>query len=136
MLGSSGLRQIFAEFKAVVGSLIDQGKRVTIILSNPTSPVFEPGSIVASRLSPRVEFGVNHSISAQAFAEFTAPINKILRQIAVETGAQIIDPLPYLTINGICPATVDGVPIYKDDNHLRSNYVRRHMIFIDSLYVE
>ena len=136
MLGSSGLEQIFAEFKALVGGLIHQGKRVTIILSNPTSPVFEPGSIVANRLSPRVEFGVNYSISAQAFDEFTAPISKLLRQIAVETGAQIIDPLPYLSVKGMCPATVNGVPIYKDDNHLRSSYVRRHMIFIDSLYVE
>lgn len=86
--------------------------------------------------SPRVGFGVNYSISAQAFDEFTAPISKLLRQIAVETGAQIIDPLPYLSVKGMCPATVNGVPIYKDDNHLRSGYVRRHMIFIDSLYVE
>lgn len=133
--GGSGLAKIFLEFKQTVQVLIKSGKKVTIILSNPTSPIYEPGSMVLSRLDSKIEFGAEPFILKQDYVEFVSPITNMLRQVARETGAEIIDPVEYLCGTEKCLATLNGYPIYKDDNHLRSCYVREQASFLDDLYV-
>lgn len=133
--GESGLDKIFFEFKQTVQALINSGKKVTIILSNPTSPIYEPGSMVLSRLSSKIEFGAEPFVLKRDYVEFVSPITKMLRQVARETGAEIIDPVEFLCGTEKCLATLDGYPIYKDDNHLRSCYVREQASFLDDLYV-
>lgn len=45
------------------------------------------------------------------------------------------DPVDHLCGEDKCSATMDGLPIYMDGNHLRSSYVRDHANFLDDLYV-
>lgn len=134
--GEPGLDRIFAEFKQTIETLISSGKKVTIILSNPTGPAYEPGKMVLSRLSSKVELGTELFIMRQEYVEFVSPIIDRLRQIAKETGAEIIDPVEHLCGAEKCIATLDGYPIYMDGNHLRSSYVREHADFLDGLYVQ
>ena len=133
-IDGSGLKKIFAEYKTTIQMLIKSGKKVTIILSNPTSPVYEPGSFVSSRLSAKVKFGEDPFILRRDYVAFVAPISDMLRRVAEETGAEIIDPVQYLCGEEKCYVTANGSPIYKDDNHLRSSYVREHLTFLDGLY--
>lgn len=135
-IDGAGFKKIFAEFKTTIEMLIKSGKKVTIILSNPTSPVYEPGSFVSSRLSVRVKFGEDPFILKRDYVAFVAPIGDMLRRLAEETGAEIIDPVQYLCSEEKCYVTASGSPIYKDDNHLRASYVREHATFLDSLYVK
>ena len=55
-----------------------------------------------------------------------------LAQTAAEAGARLINPLDFLCTDGWCPAAAgDGVPIYKDHQHLQPAYVRAHVTFLD-----
>ena len=134
--GEPGLDNIFAEFRQTIESLIRSGKKVTIILSNPTGRVYEPGKMVLSRLAVKVEFGTETFVMRKDFVKFVSPIMDRLRQIARETGAQVIDPVEHLCGEEKCLATLNGLPIYMDGNHLRSSYVREHADFLDRLYAQ
>ncbi len=134
-IDGSGLKKIFAEYQAAIEILISSGKKVTIILSNPTSPLYEPGSFVSSRLTSNVKFNNDPFILRRDYVSFVAPLHDRLRKIAQETGAGIIDPIQYLCGEEKCYVTANGSPIYKDDNHLRSSYVRENAEFLDGLYL-
>jgi hypothetical protein len=55
-----------------------------------------------------------------------------LRRIAARTGAVVIDPVEHLCDSVQCRVVdVEGRPIYKDDNHLRSSFVRDRATFMD-----
>jgi hypothetical protein len=57
-----------------------------------------------------------------------------MREIALNNGAQVIDPIPTLCPGGQCiRALPDSTPIYHDDNHLRASYVREHATWMDVL---
>jgi hypothetical protein len=134
-IDESGLKKIFVEYQAIIERLISSGKKVTIILSNPTSPLYEPGSFVSSRLTNNVKFGDYPYILKRDYVSFVAPLHDRLRKIAQETGAGIIDPIEYLCGEEKCYVTANGSPIYKDDNHLRSSYVRENIEFLDDLHL-
>jgi hypothetical protein len=134
--GEPGLDKIFAEFRQTIEALMRSGKKVTIILSNPTGRVYEPGKMVLSRFASKVEFGTAFFVMKNDYVEFVAPIMDRLRQIARETGAEVIDPVEHLCGEEKCLATLNGLPIYMDGNHLRSSYVREHANFLDRLYAQ
>ncbi|MEW6165091.1 MAG: acyltransferase family protein [Pseudomonadota bacterium] len=133
--GEPRLERIFDEFRQAIATLIGAGKRVTIILSNPTGPAYEPGKMIVSRMSLKVEFGTEFFVPKKEFVAFVSPVMDRLRRIARETGAEIVDPVDYLCSEEKCLATKDGLPIYMDGNHLRASYVRDHADFLDGLYV-
>ncbi len=134
--GEPRMERIFDEFKQAIEALLGAGKRVTIILSNPTGQAYEPGKMIVSRLSFRVEFGTEFFVPKNKFVKFVSPVMDRLRRIAYETGAEIIDPVAYLCGDEKCLATMDGLPIYMDGNHMRSSYVRNHAVFLDGLYMQ
>jgi hypothetical protein len=60
-----------------------------------------------------------------------------LKAIAARTGAQLIDPVPALCDRERCPlTTADGLPIFRDSNHLNPNFVRDHVRYLDDIFVE
>jgi hypothetical protein len=55
-----------------------------------------------------------------------------LHEIAQHTGASVIDPVTHLCSASECGTnTPEGMPIYLDDDHLRSGYVRKGATFMD-----
>jgi len=42
---------------------------------------------------------------------------KMQDQAAKRCGARILDPLPYLCDSSYCYGTIDGIPLYYDDDH-------------------
>jgi len=55
-----------------------------------------------------------------------------MRQIAIRSGAIVIDPIPTLCQGDQCTrADADATPIYKDAGHLRAEYVRKFATYID-----
>ncbi len=122
--------QEFDEFGSSIRSLRSQGKRVFIILSNPTSIVFDPKKMVSHFT------GAFHARDLEISELRTSRlILDRLKAVGVQCGAIVIDPVPYLCNATTCKTTSEqGLPLYKDDNHLRSSYVADHATFIDEIY--
>lgn len=134
---SEKVDNVFEEFKRNISQLILQGKKVTIILSNPTGPAYEPGRMIGSRIPLFMDVLKNdHFIYKGDFIAFVSPVMNKLRLIASQTGAEIVDPVDFLCGVEKCYSTLAGDPIYMDGNHLRSTYVRDHANFLDGLYVK
>ena len=65
------------------------------------------------------------------------PLTSKLRQIADDTGAEIIDPLTFLCRNDRCPVlTQDGTPLYRDGAHLRPFAVKARASFLDNILID
>ncbi|MFZ1903979.1 MAG: acyltransferase family protein [Steroidobacteraceae bacterium] len=141
-LDSHDTRVAFAEFEQLVAGLVASGRRVFIVLSNPTSPEFDPRWLVPDRVrfSPRapLRFGADpRSVDVTAFEAFVAPLMNRLRDIAARSGAQVLDPRSTLCADMRCPAVgTDGMPLYIDSNHLRAAYARERAGFLDRTVLE
>jgi peptidoglycan/LPS O-acetylase OafA/YrhL len=136
-LDSADTRAAFEQFRTIVASLVSGGRRVFIVLSNPTSQVFVPVFPTEVRLSlhPPLRFAANGPrVDARPFESFVAPLTDRLRNIAAQTGAIVVDPRITLCDGLICPSTgLDGLPLYVDSNHLRSSFARQRASFVDEM---
>jgi peptidoglycan/LPS O-acetylase OafA/YrhL len=134
--GGDGVERSFASLETFLKSLKLAGKKVYLVLNIPVGEGFEPKSMISgSRLGtltvPRVDPRVTLTASQKH-------IHDRLQQIAVASGAIVIDPMSTLCdADGACLRTdAQGVPIYKDATHLRSSYVKRFASFIDPAIVQ
>jgi peptidoglycan/LPS O-acetylase OafA/YrhL len=142
-LDSHGTQVAFAQFERLLDRLVAHGRRVFIVLSNPTSPQFEPSALVSPtvRLSwryPRTGFAAGaRQVDAAAFESYVAPLLQRFAQIAARTGAHLLDPRSTLCAGMLCPAVdTDGTPLYLDSNHVRASYARERASFLDATVLE
>jgi len=70
--------------------------------------------------------------AAQAFRKSYGTLIDDLAAITSANGAETIDPLPFLSPNGICISADDNGPIRSDGCHLRCNFVRDHVTYLDA----
>jgi peptidoglycan/LPS O-acetylase OafA/YrhL len=139
-LDSAGAQIVFAQFRNAIAKLVSSGRRVFIILSNPTSPLFDPASMLPpeARLSLHIPASLSlaggRRVDAGPYESFAAPLMDRLRNIAAQTGARAVDPRATLCTGVVCAATGDdGLPLYVDSNHLRARYTREQASFIDEM---
>jgi peptidoglycan/LPS O-acetylase OafA/YrhL len=136
-LESPATQLALQRFEAEIAQLVLSGRRVFIVLSNPTSPRFDPVALIPLpvRLSlrpPRSLAVGGERIDATRFEAYVGPLMNRLREIAARTGAQVIDPRSTLCDGMMCPATAaDGTPLFIDSNHLRAAFAREHATFLD-----
>jgi hypothetical protein len=134
-LDSLGTQIALEQFRDVIAKLVASGRRVYIILSNPTSPQFEPYFPLQLRMSrdlPGLALGPGALIDAAPFESYVAPLMNRLREIARQGGAKVLDPRSTLCDDMICPASdPSGLPRYIDSSHLRGFAAREHASFID-----
>ncbi len=137
-LDSPGTQAAFERFQRAISRLVSSGRRVFIVLSNPTSPLFVPVFPPEIRLTlhPPGSLGSDSGsrIDAGPFESFAAPVMNRLRTIAAQTGAKLIDPRLTLCDGMICPATDSkGMPLYLDSNHLNGSNARERASFVDEM---
>lgn len=129
--------RLFLEFGQQIGELRRRGKRVVLVLSNPSSRAFSPTFMLPDRVDPSRVIKRVPYISRSEFAEVTKPVDKRLRAVAAATGAIVVDPMDYFCDASVCPTmTADGHPIYSDSNHIRPFYVEEKALFIDRILVD
>jgi len=140
-LDSPDMQIAFDEFARQLSRLVASGRRVFIVLSNQTSPRFDPLTMIPARvrLALRVapQFAIDpssRSVAVQPYASFALPVVRKLRAIAAATGAEIVDPSDTLC-NPLTCATIstDGTPLYSDSNHLRPFFARERAAFLDPM---
>lgn len=109
---------------------ISGSKKVYLLLDNPMSEDFNPGSFfTGNRLGSIQIKDVTRNI---AIDEAQLQLREKLIALANRAGAEIIDPTTKLCKGNICSRlTKDGKPIYKDNDHLRPFYVRENSDYID-----
>jgi peptidoglycan/LPS O-acetylase OafA/YrhL len=136
-LDSPDTRAAFEQFRRTVATLVSGGRRVFIVLSNPTSRLFVPVFPTEVRLSlhpPRRLAANGPRVDARPFESFVAPLTDRLRNIAAQTGAIVVDPRVTLCDGLICSSTgLDGLPLYVDSNHLRGSFARERASFLDEM---
>jgi peptidoglycan/LPS O-acetylase OafA/YrhL len=134
--GGDGVERSFNSLEVFLKSLRAAGKKTYLVLNIPVGEGFEPKSMISgSRLgtltAPRVDPRVALTASQKR-------IHDRLQQIAVASGAIVIDPMATLcNVQGQCLRTdAEGIPIYKDATHLRAAYVKRFVSFLDPVFLE
>jgi hypothetical protein len=140
-LNSRDTELAFDGFQDVVTKLVSSGRRVFIVLSNPTSPLFNPTSMLSAevRLALHTPASIlvgehRRSIDPGPFEAFVAPAMTRLRELAAQSGAKILDPRDSLCEATLCAAVAaDGMPLYKDSNHLRPFFARERASFLDPI---
>jgi peptidoglycan/LPS O-acetylase OafA/YrhL len=140
-LDSPGTKRAFEDFGRTISRLRASGRRVFILLSNPTSARFDPGYLFpravrfSLHLPDRISApAVKRSVDDRQYEAYVAPLMGRLRDIAAASGATIIDPARALCPQMSCPATNErGLPVHVDSNHLTGAFAREHATFIDTI---
>ena len=136
-LDSPAARTAWRAFERTVAELVASGRRVFIVLSNPTSPQFDPRSMfpIAVRFAVHAPARLNlqrRVVDASGFEAYVAPLTRRFQEIAQRTGASLLDPRVTLCSDAGCPTTgSDDLPLYLDSNHLRGAYARSGATFLD-----
>ncbi len=109
-------------------------KKVYLILDNPASKLFDPKTYFeGSRLGGLVS--VKEISNRIPFDKEQEELRKELIDLAHRAGSIVIDPVPTLCPNNSCLIlTNDGIPLYKDHNHLRPFFVKNSANYIDEIF--
>jgi peptidoglycan/LPS O-acetylase OafA/YrhL len=114
-----------------IADLEHQGKKVYLVLNIPTGDMLSPMRLVKRSLLGgfRIDFV---PLRTSQYTAMIKPVIDPLRTIGANAGATIIDPLDYLCGPSVCPALApDGSPMYLDGSHLRVEYVRKYVTYLD-----
>ncbi len=140
-LHSAATELALQRFELTVTRMVAGGRRVFIVLSNPTSPRFAP----RARIPPAVRFSLHvpdplaldhRPVDSSGYERFVAPLMDRLREIATRAGAGVLDPRSTLCAGPSCAAMgTDGLPLYVDSNHLRAGWAREAAGFLDEALI-
>ena len=115
----------------LIHKLRDQGKKVTLVLSIPMGPKFSPANSL-DRHYTRIHYKDPETFTKE---EFLAGNRLLLEKIAAtahENGADVVDPLDYLSKDGLITVNdKNGFPVSYDGYHLRPGFVSEQVKYID-----
>jgi peptidoglycan/LPS O-acetylase OafA/YrhL len=112
---ADGLARAGAQLGADLRALVGHGKAVHLVL-----PVPAYDHDVASYLARQQWRGrpVELRLTRAQHQAATGDMSSLLRRLAAETGASVIDPAEVLCAGGECRFAEGGVALYRDNNHL------------------
>ena len=119
-------------FGDMVAQLVNGGKQVTVLLTVPFGAELNPRSGYSRGFLGALELKTQ-PLTVEAFRRRHGPLNDRISAIARANGADVIDPVGTLQIDGVCITDDENGPIRFDTNHLRADFTRRHATFIDAL---
>ena len=116
----------------MVAQLVNGGKQVTVLLTVPFGVELNPRSGYSRGFLGALELKTQ-PLTVEAFRRRHGPLNDRISAIARANGADVIDPVGSLQIDGVCITDDENGPIRFDASHLRAGFTRRHATFIDAL---
>ncbi len=126
-----GVERSMLDFSQRIAGLTRRGKKVYVILSTPRSWRFDPANMLSLR-DGHLEPAAPVAVRDLAREPFEA--DRLVRAAALQGGATVIEPVPWLCPGGVCPAfSVPNGPAYSDAHHLRPWYVRERALFLDEI---
>jgi peptidoglycan/LPS O-acetylase OafA/YrhL len=126
--------EVFTEFTESIKKLRRAGKRVFVMLNNPTSQAYSPSLRYPSRITMTVP-DFDRFTERSTFESFARPVTNKVQTAATRGGATVIDPVDVLCDSTRCRTVgPSGAPLYMDSNHLRATVARDAATFIDRVY--
>jgi peptidoglycan/LPS O-acetylase OafA/YrhL len=95
---------------------ISKKRPVYIMQPIPDMGMPVPQTIARAKMFHNEE--INVSITRDAYFEENASVRKMIEVSAAACNAKIIDPVNYLCDKGKCIGSINGRPLYYDDDHL------------------
>ncbi len=130
--GTAAFQRILDEFGASISRLAKMGKKVVVILSNPSSYDWAP--LETPRMGGGQGLSRSIKVSRRAFEAFVSPVNEPLAEVVVRNGGEVINSLDYFDEDGFFNGKAsDGRFRYLDPDHLRPFYARERALFLDAL---
>jgi hypothetical protein len=122
---------VLERFETAISQLVSAGKQVVIVLSSPHGKQFDPREmarrdgldfhVVLARLVPR-----------PALSSESGFVDHRIAGIAARAHARVLDPLDTICDPVMCPTVdADGIPLLRDESHLRSSFVTSHFDAFD-----
>jgi peptidoglycan/LPS O-acetylase OafA/YrhL len=137
LLGQPGFAKGFDSLEKLLRPLHATGKRLYLVLPIPTGTKFDPRRMVRRHLgSPAFEVIAPKVLRVDIERE-QAPVTTRLHEMASRYDITLIDPVPSLCPDQICPTqTATGMPIYQDAAHLNPLHVREAIHYLDPILLE
>ena len=113
----------------------DSGRRVYLILNIPSGQELAPANMFAGSRLTRITAKPIATLRFDMvkFERRFGAVNQILRKLAAESGAMIIDPVAQLCPERQCPLFDEsGKPLYLDSTHLTRSYALSSAAYIDA----
>lgn len=130
----AGRRKFLQAFAGLIQRCREAGKLVTVVLDIPHAASLDPTRMVQRRLTG----GRVVRITPCPVASWKTRMGLVdtLAEVAAAAGADVIDPLPFLSIDGTCLAADEHGPIRADNAHLRGGFVRDRVTYLDATVAE
>lgn len=131
-------RKVGETFKQDLAHLKSLGKEIYFISMAPHSLALDPTQIVRDvRMgyltgNTKILEG-NHWFARDEIDFRDQPQWQRMHEFARRIGITIIDPFDTLCSDNKCPYVVDGVPLYRDELHIRASVTRSTATYIDPL---
>ena len=108
-----------------------KGKKVTVVLSIPVGRELEPRRLYRRHFfSPSEDKGL--VLTKEAFLKEYGPLMDEIASVSKANGATVINPIDFLTKDGICIVEDENGRIHYDFGHLRSSFVREKIKYLDA----
>lgn len=136
---SDGEAMALEELERTIYELQKANKRVFLILNIPRGNEFDPRGLI-TRSWKNLGFGVSRNYTGvptkKIITELEPAVSK-LKDIAQRTGITVFDPVEIICNQESCPVlTANGLPIYKDNNHLNATFVKNNLSFLDKTVIK
>jgi len=137
LCSAEGMNETLSKLGNLIREFTREGKRVFLILNIPTSDLADPKLMLDRDLDGEIHIK-QWQLTVKEFRDVRGkmPISqgelmdKMVR-IGIESGAEIINPMDYLSSEGVCLRFYENKPMYHDGSHLRAEYVRDHALYLD-----
>ena len=117
---------------------LSETHKIVLLIDNPIDDRFNPSFILNNSLARRsIPFALNLNVGPFDRAKYQVDLAEELKKMFLRTDVDVADPASTICPNNICsPITSEGLPIYKDKDHMRPFYVRTHMMLLDKYLLE
>lgn len=105
----------------LMADLTQRGTRVALVMDVPEMGHYMPEAVAKAMMS-----GASTDVAPPwDYVEKRQALSRsILTRLAAKYGAAVVDPLPEFCSNGHCDALRDGLPMYKDADHITATMAR------------
>jgi peptidoglycan/LPS O-acetylase OafA/YrhL len=108
----------------------EAGQTVTLVLPIPIGEPLDPQKMLRRNLLGGRTVRTSE-LSVDTFRNSHRDWIADLEAAALEGGAEVVDPLPAFSRDGMCFASDENGPIRSDANHVRGRFARDHVTFLD-----
>lgn len=136
LVTTSGRKAALANLRQLLRNLRQRGKHVTLVLDPPWD-----GRLAPQKFLKRSFFGVELGpVPSFRYDDFLSrgnyPVRQLreeIKEIARSENVEVIDPVEYFVVDGLCVVEDENGPIRYDTSHLRKSFVREKVLYLDHL---